>query len=75
MRGALLGFRDDRYRSVDRRKKRLAAGFLDGDFLERFLTLDARMRGKIVEGASQAEHLDMSERSFDQILDDFQRIH
>jgi len=63
------------YRSVDRRKKRLAAGFLDGDFLERFLTLDPQTRRKIVEGANPAESLGMSERSIDQILDDFQRIH
>jgi len=63
------------YRSVVGRKKRLAAGFLDGDFLERFLTLDPKMREKIVEGANPAEHLDMSERSIDQILEDFQRIH
>ena len=68
-------FHDDRYRSVNRRKNRLAAGFLDGDFLERFLTLDPEMRKKIVEGANPAESLNMSERSIDQILGDFQRIH
>lgn len=68
-------FMNNRYRSVVGRKKRLAAGFLDGDFLERFLTLDPKMREKIVEGANPAEHLDISERSIDQILEDFQRIH
>jgi len=66
---------DDRYRSVVGRRKRPAAGFLDGDFLERFLTLDPEMRKKIVKGANPAEHLEMSERSIDQILGDFQRIH
>jgi len=65
----------NRYRSVHRRKKRLAAGFLDGDFLERFLILDPETRGKILKGANPAESLGMSERSIDQILDDFQRIH
>ena len=68
-------FRGGRYRSVNRRKNRLAAGFLDGDFLERFLTLDAGMREKIVKGANPAESLGISERSIDQILGDFQRIH
>jgi hypothetical protein len=66
---------NDRYRSVAGRKTRPAAGFLDGDFLERFLTLDPEMREKIVEGANPAEHMDLSERSIDQILEDFQRIH
>ena len=56
------------------RKKRFAAGFLDGDFLERFLTLDSKTREKVVEGVNLAEHLDMSERSMGQILEDFQRI-
>ena len=64
-----------RYRSVAGRKKRFAAGFLDGDFLERFLVLDAKTRGKITEGANPAERLKLSERSIDQILEDFQRIH
>jgi len=68
-------FANDRYRSVVGRKKRPAAGFLDGDFLERFLALDPEMREKIVKGANPAEHLEMSEHSIDQILGDFQRIH
>lgn len=68
-------FHGDRYRSVNRRRNRLAAGFLDGDFLERFLTLEPKMRKKIVEGANPAESLDISEHSIDQILGDFQRIH
>ena len=66
---------EPRYRSVIGRKKRPAAGFLDGDFLERFLTLDPKTRQKIVEGANPGEHLKLSERSIDQILEDFQRIH
>ena len=57
------------------RKKRSAAGFLDGDFLERFLALDPKMRQKIIEGANPAERLNLSERSIDQILEDFQRVH
>jgi len=68
-------FANGRYRSVVGRKNRPAAGFLDGDFLERFLTLDPMTREKIVEGANPAEHMDLSERSIDQILEDFQRIH
>ena len=72
---APFDFTVSRYRSVDRRKKRLAAGFLDGDFLERFLNLDPEMRKKIVKGANPAESLNMSERSIDQVLGDFQRIH
>lgn len=57
------------------RKKRSAAGFLDGDFLERFLILDPTTREKIIEGANPAERLKLSERSIDQILEDFQRLH
>ena len=66
---------NDRYRSVVGRKKRLAAGFLDGDFLERFLTLDPKVREKIAKGANPAENLSLSERSIDKILEDFQRVH
>lgn len=70
-----LAFVNDRHRSVVGRKQRPSAGFLDGDFLERFLTLDSKTREKIVKGANPAEHLKLSGRSIDQILEDFQRIH
>lgn len=66
---------NSRYRSVVGRKKRSAVGFLDGDFLERFLTLDSKTREDIVEGANPAEGLKLPEYSIDQILKDFQRIH
>lgn len=53
-----------------------SVGFLDGDFLERFLSVQpSEIMGKIMEGESQAEHLTSSKEAIHKILERLRGLH
>lgn len=52
-------------------------GFLDGDFLERFLTFSpsSNIADKIMQGKNKAERLTMSKEDIQHVLERLQRLH
>jgi len=53
-----------------------SVGFLDGDFLERFLSgQPSEIMGNIMEGESQAEHLTSSKEALQKILERLRGLH
>jgi len=54
-----------------------AIGFLDGDFLERFLTLphSSGAMDKIMKGISQAERLTLPREKIQKVLERLQSLH
>jgi hypothetical protein len=58
-----------------RYESHLSIGFLDGQFLERFLNLKPDMRRRVLEGTNEAEKLKLKEEQIERILEQFQRLH
>jgi DNA damage-binding protein 1 len=54
-----------------------AVGFLDGDFLERFLTFSnsSKTVDAIIQGASQAERLTLPREKLQKVLERLQSLH
>jgi len=74
------GLSHSKFRALKSRKDRSdteasSFGFLDGDFLERFLTLPSNIADEIMQGKNRAERLTMSKENIQQFLERLQRLH
>lgn len=57
------------------RKVLPSAGFVDGDFVERFLELNDQDVEKVMNGGSEAEKMKVTKEALSQLVEELSRMH